>query len=63
LAKEAMTLKMQSDDILQREKNLYEIHKFLVRPFIIVERDYVKFVRQELTTLRALFIEYNIVLD
>jgi len=42
---------------------LHDKHKFFAKPFVLNDKDYLKFVGKEMTELRGLFTVYGVQLD
>jgi ABC-type Zn uptake system ZnuABC Zn-binding protein ZnuA len=63
LDKEAHKIKNTVLDLINKVKMLHEKHKFFAKPFVLNEKEYLKYVGKEMTELRELFTVYGINLD
>ena len=63
LEKESKLIKTTVLDLLCKIKNLHENHKFFSKPFVLQDKDYLKYISKEMTELRGLFSVFKVQLD
>ena len=63
LEKESKLIRTTVIELLTKIKNLHESHKFFSKPFVLQDKDYLKYISKEMTELRGLFFVFNVQLD